>query len=109
MWWRLTKNGLEIFIKVKTASKTNAILGITLDEKWLIVSVKDRPIEGKANSNLIRFMSQTLNVPISYLSISKGQKLTLKHLLITTCWPHQSETILNIKNLGNMNPINHLL
>ena len=61
---------MKIFVKVKTGVKNESIE--KLDDTHFIVSVKDRPISGKANIAVIKALSEFLDVAQSRINIVRG-------------------------------------
>jgi len=68
---------MDIRIKVKTSSRE---AGVRYDEdsRLYIVSVVTAPIEGKANSEVIKLLAKEFDVPKSLITIKSGQKSTIK-------------------------------
>lgn len=52
------------------------------DQQVLNIAIKQRPIEGKANIELIKFLSKYFKLPRSAFEIKSGQKGRLKTLRI---------------------------
>ena len=61
---------MQIFVKVKTGAKQEKIE--KLDDTHFIISVKDRPISGKANSAVIKALAKFLGVAQSRINIVRG-------------------------------------
>ena len=69
--------------RVTPNAKRNELLGWETNpqgQRLLRVKLKAPPVEGKANQELIRFLSDVLAVPKSRLHLSKGQKNRLKRV-----------------------------
>ena len=62
---------MKIKIKVKTNSSKEEIKKI--NESEFILSVKEPPIENKANQAVLKLLSEYFNVPKSNISILKGK------------------------------------
>ncbi|MCL5036733.1 MAG: DUF167 domain-containing protein [Chloroflexi bacterium] len=76
-----SKGGLSFPVKVKPNAKRKKIEGIT--GGVLVVSLTSTPIEGKANKDLVRFMSEILDVPASSITITHGMRGRNKRLEIS--------------------------
>lgn len=68
---------MDIHIKVKTNARA---AGIEYDEvsKLYIVSVVAIPVEGKANSEVIKLLAKKFDIAKSLITIKSGQKSSLK-------------------------------
>lgn len=74
------KDGISIKISVIPNSSKSYIVGVF--DGILKLKLNSPPIEGKANKEVIVFLSQLLNVPKSTISILHGDKNKLKTLSI---------------------------
>lgn len=75
---------MKIKVKIKPNSKENVVEKIednNLDYSYLI-KVKALPIDNKANLELIKVLSEYLNLPKSKISLVKGLKSKIKTLVI---------------------------
>jgi len=63
---------MKINVKVKPGSRNEQVTRV--DDVNLVVSVKEPPVEGKANEALIRVLSEYLNVPKNCIRILRGGK-----------------------------------
>lgn len=63
---------MKINVKVKPGARNEQVTRV--DDGHLIVSVKEPPVEGKANEALIRVLSEYLNVPKNCIQILRGGK-----------------------------------
>lgn len=61
---------MKIFVKVKPGAKNERVMKI--DDAHFVVSVKEPPVEGKANEAIIRVLSDYFHVPKSQIRILKG-------------------------------------
>jgi uncharacterized protein len=75
------KHGAAITVRVIPRSPRNEIVEV-LEDGTIKVRLKAPPIEGKANLELIRFMSDTLDIPQSRIEILAGTKGKVKILTI---------------------------
>ncbi len=71
MFFKIINNNIFINIAVKPNKKETKILSI---EKFLIISLNSPPVEGKANQELIYFISKKLSVPKSEIELVQGEK-----------------------------------
>ena len=60
----------KIFVKVKTGAKDRSVKKI--DENTYKVSVKEPPIEGRANYAVVKLLAEYLDKSISQLRIISG-------------------------------------
>jgi len=75
-------------------SSRNEIRGVVGD--YLKIAIKALPEEGKANQELIKFLSKKLRISKSEISIISGLKSRRKEILLKT-----NEDILKLINAGN--------
>ncbi len=77
----LIKNKDEIKFKIKVVanSKNN---NIEFLEDFVKIKIKQRAIEGKANKAIIEYLSEEIKIPKSKISISSGEKSSLKTIKI---------------------------
>lgn len=71
---------MKIFVRVKTKARTEEIKKI--DETHFLVSVKEQPIENKANLAVIKALAEYFNIPKSKVTLQSGQKSKQKTLSI---------------------------
>lgn len=64
-------------IKVLPKSAKNEVVEI-MDDETIKIRIKAPPEKGKANKELIRFLSQKLNMPTDQISIISGKTEALK-------------------------------
>ena len=71
---------VSLHVKIKPGASRDEI---TIDEegKWLI-RIKERPIDGAANSYLVKFLSEKLNIRKSDIKIEKGLNSPFKKISI---------------------------
>lgn len=74
----------KIYIKVKAGAKYNSIDGwINIhNKKYLKMSVKSLPVNGKANVMIIEFLAEKLNLSKHNIQIKSGTSSSLKVLII---------------------------
>jgi len=81
----ICKEGTEIRVKITPNAKNNAILDIAdigEDKKALRVNIKSVPEDGKANKELINFLSKSWGISKSDIEIISGHSSRIKKLLI---------------------------
>lgn len=74
------KDGISIKISVIPNSSKSFIVGVL--DGILKIKLNSPPIEGKANKEVIEFLSSLLGIPKTKISILNGDKNKLKTLLI---------------------------
>lgn len=73
-----------IRLKVKPGAKQNSIDGfVEIDGyNYLKISIKQAPEKGKANDEIIKFLSSLIKVPKSKIHIASGKKIQYKIIKI---------------------------
>jgi len=74
------EDGVILKVKVTPGSSRNSVA--QLSEDRLSVKLTSPPVEGKANKQLIKFLSKKLGVPPSSISIMRGMTSREKILLV---------------------------
>jgi len=72
---------VTIVVKMKPSAKTNQVT--RLDDGSFLVSVKERPVEGKANIALVNLLAGHFRVPKSRIAILRGEHARLKVVRIS--------------------------
>lgn len=75
----LNNDEIKFKIKVVANSKNN---NIEFLEDFVKIKIKQRAIEGKANKAIIEYLSEEIKIPKSKISISSGEKSSLKTIKI---------------------------
>ncbi len=70
MWYKYYPDRIEIYIKVIPQARKNQIVGIQGEQ--LKIKLTAPPVDGKANQGLIDFLTETLPIKKSQLSIIRG-------------------------------------
>lgn len=70
--WSDGRIGSALAIRVTTGAKKNEIVEI-LQDGTIKIRLTARPVDGKANAMLIKFLSQVLDVPRSNFEIMVGE------------------------------------
>jgi len=89
------KNGISIKVTVVPNSSQSMAIGII--DGVLKIKLNSPPIEGKANKEVIEFLSNLINVPKTSIELFKGSKNKVKTLLIKGDKDLLQEKIKNIK------------
>ena len=76
--WR--DNSLTLHIYIQPNASKNAFAG--LHDGYLKISVKAPPLEGKANEQLVQFMSNLFSVPKSAVRLQQGTRSRHKKVAI---------------------------
>lgn len=77
---------MRIFVKVKAGSKENKVEEpqqrlLQTDERlndYYTVSVKEPPVEGRANDAVVRLLAEYFDVPRSYVMLVSGSVSKIK-------------------------------
>lgn len=76
-----TKNGVQFAVKVSAGAKKTKLLG--LHGNALKISIQSPPADGKANKELIAFLSGQLGVAKAKIHIVRGETSPHKILLVS--------------------------
>lgn len=93
-WYSISNQQIHMSILAKPNAKNTAITGVT--ELGLIISIKEKPDEGKANTALIRFLSKQLGLPQRDITLKQGQKSRIKRVVI----PYSEQNLAALLKLG---------
>jgi uncharacterized protein (TIGR00251 family) len=80
MKYQVGREGLSFSVKVRLGGAPSVIQGI--EGEFLKVRLAARPVDGKANEELIRLISRSLHLPKSKISIRTGVFSRQKVLLL---------------------------
>lgn len=80
MKYQVGRHGLSFSVKVCLGAAPSTIQGI--EGEFLKVRLAARPVDGKANEELIRLISRSLHLPKSKISIRAGAFSRQKVLLL---------------------------
>ncbi len=98
MYYEKTSSGYQIRVRVTPNSSKNAITGIFTDsteKEYLKINLRAVPEKGKANQELIAFLSKLLHLNKSSFTIISGETERYKKLQIDTDSPPALEAILS--------------
>lgn len=73
---------IKIKVKIIPNARQDKICGY-LEKDILKIKIKAKPIDGKANSYLINYLSKELDIPQSYFTIIKGKTSRIKMLEVS--------------------------
>jgi len=97
MYYEETDNGFKIKIKVTPNSRKNEIIGIVDvgdGEEALKINIHAQPEDGKANKEIINFLSKYFAISKSSIQILSGQTSKFKLIYI-------EEKSINLPNYNN--------
>ncbi|OHB16534.1 MAG: hypothetical protein A2431_04300 [Candidatus Zambryskibacteria bacterium RIFOXYC1_FULL_39_10] len=75
---------MKIFVKAKAKAKENKIIpppqklwpekepGGSKEKEWFIISVKEPPVSGKANTAIIKLLAEYFKISSSNITLSSG-------------------------------------
>jgi uncharacterized protein (TIGR00251 family) len=81
-WCSALPGGVRLAVQIQANAKKTEVIGV-LDDA-LKLKLHAQPIEGKANEALIRYLSDTLAVPRSAITLTHGQTNKRKLLEIAS-------------------------
>ncbi len=68
-------------VHVKPNAKETKVTG-WLDSGTVVIALHAPPTEGKANEELIRFLSESLRLPKTFVVLKRGHAARVKHIEI---------------------------
>jgi len=72
---------IKIKVKITPNARQDKICGY-IEEDILKIKIKAKPIDGKANKYLIKYLSNELDIPQKYIAIIKGNTSRIKTIRI---------------------------
>lgn len=69
-FWREDDTHITLFVQISPNARTSEYVGIQND--IMKIRIQAKPIDGEANTELIRFIAQTCGVPKSLVVIEHG-------------------------------------
>lgn len=83
-YYRASAQGTILYVKVKTKSKHDKIVGIIEESEktYLSICVKAIAEDGKANKSVLKLISKTFKIPIANISIKTGTRSTIKQIFL---------------------------
>lgn len=76
-----TKDGVQFYVKVNAGAKKTKLTGRYGDA--VKISVQSPPVDGKANKELVAFLSKFLDVPKSSVRILRGETSNFKLISVS--------------------------
>ncbi len=76
-----TKDGVQFCVKVSAGAKKTRLTGRHGDA--VKISIQSPPVDGKANKELVAFLSKFLDVPKSSVRILRGETSNFKLVLVS--------------------------
>ena len=92
-FFKVVDDNLFLYCKVIPNSKKNCVVDISCE--YIKIKLNAQAIENKANCALIKFLSKTLDVSKSSLSITSGEKSRLKSIKISN---YDKDKLLKVLN-----------
>lgn len=83
-FFKLTDNGIQLFIRASPGASKDEISGLWRGEGGarLAVKVTAPPDKGKANAAIVKLLAKRLGLPKSSLSVAAGETSRLKTVTI---------------------------
>lgn len=81
-WFIETDNGFQLSVKVSPGSKRTRLLSADPKAPWIKVALSAPPEKGKANQELLSFLSDLFQLPERNCSILSGQTSSKKRVFI---------------------------
>lgn len=78
-WYTLSETELALSIFAKTHARKTAIAGV--DQQHLHISLHAKPEEGKANIELIKFLSEYFKIPKTQIVLRHGKQSRYKKVV----------------------------
>ena len=82
-WIVLTRSGVIIRVKVQPRARETEIIGLQGEPPRLKIKLAAPPVDGKANEELIRFFKSLLKGHAQRVELIRGEKSSLKDLIVT--------------------------
>lgn len=89
------ENSTTITIRVSTRKPRTEISGVT-EDGLVKIHLTAPPVEGKANQELVKFLSSILDIPMSNIKITAGFSSRNKRVLINS--PDYAEILNKLKD-----------
>ncbi|WP_455474367.1 DUF167 domain-containing protein [Bartonella sp. B30(2025)] len=83
MFYQVDSNGLILFIYLIPKSSIDKIVGVECRDngkQYLVIRLRAVPEDGKANKELVKFLSKQWKIPLSYISLKNGATSRYKQL-----------------------------
>ena len=96
--YTIKEDNLLLSVTIKTNAKQNKIISL-LDNKFKI-ALNAKPIQGKANLVLIKFLANTLNIPQNQIIIFRGETSSIKIIKLPLSVKIQIDQIIEALSLS---------
>lgn len=80
MWYRREDSTLIVNIYVQPSAKRTEIVGFHGDA--IKIRLASRPIDGRANDALLKYLAQLFDVPLRQVELQQGEKSRYKKIAI---------------------------
>ncbi|MFA7171871.1 MAG: DUF167 domain-containing protein [Kiritimatiellia bacterium] len=94
-WISAIPEGCRLTVRLSPSASRSEMAGA--EESWLKIRLAAPPVDGKANKELIRFLSKTLKTPQRSITICSGATSRLKGIKISGMRPEDFLRITNSK------------
>ena len=93
-----TQDGINIFCQIQAGASKNNIVGV-INNEFLKIQIQCPPVDGKANAQIIKYLSKVFDVSKSSIIILKGEKQKIKCIQVVGI--SKEEAIKILENLIN--------
>jgi uncharacterized protein (TIGR00251 family) len=80
MWYQIKPDTITFVCKVKPNAKKTLILGV--NNESLHIALHAPPVDGAANSTLIKFLAEFFNLPSRDINLLRGKRARIKLIAI---------------------------
>lgn len=80
MWFTIQDQQVKLRIIAKPNAKKNAL--VKIDDKGLHVAIHAKPYKGKANEELIEYLSELFDAPKSLIILKSGENSKYKQIVL---------------------------
>lgn len=80
-WLKIINDHLYLSVYAKPGASKNEITGLNADNSRICIKIKAPPVDGKANEELIKYLSKLFKVPKNSILINKGEASKQKTLI----------------------------
>lgn len=81
-WFTKTKDGITLIIKVSPGAKKTRLLSANKEAPWIKIAIASPPEKGKANCDLISFLSEMFDISASDCVVLSGHTSTKKRVSV---------------------------
>lgn len=80
MWYKIQGQTVELRILAKPNAKKSQLLGVS--DQGLQISLHAKPHQGEANKELIKFLSELLDIPKTKIDLQRGEGSRFKKVVV---------------------------